>query len=134
LPTLPAAEPADYFLGEKGSETRDKLVAAVQGFADRVGKAVEEAVKNVTTLEVLTYTSNDLAAVDPGNLKGTASLRALTRLKPDGDIEACVPTTDGEVDKALWEMHADLVRQAQVNRVELIKTIIEAVSGLLKGL
>ena len=86
----------------------------------------------VTTLEVLTYTSDDMGTVKKDDMDGTASLRAITRIKADGDLEVCVPAEDGQVDQALWELHTGMVQQAQVNRAELIRTAVEAVSGLLK--
>jgi hypothetical protein len=132
----PDIAPTDYFLGigEKGAETREKLAAAMQDFAQRLGQAIESAVKNITTLEVATYVSDDMEAVDKDDIKGTATLSVLTRIKASGDIEACIPTKDGDLDETLWTMHSTLVQQAQINRTELVRTVVEAVGGLLKVL
>jgi hypothetical protein len=133
---LPPAVAEDYFLGigAKGAEVRDKLVEALKGFADRVGQAVQAAIEDVANLDVTTYTSDEITQVDRDNLKDTAELRAYTRITPTGDVEVCVPSRGGEVDQALWAVHVDMVHQAQANRTEMIKAVVEAVTGLAKVL
>jgi hypothetical protein len=66
-------------------------------------------------------------------LRGAATLRAITRIKPDGDVEVCVPSAGGEIDEALLAVHSDAVQRAQINRTELVRAALEAVSGLLKA-
>jgi hypothetical protein len=133
VPPAPGAtEFAIWDRGEDASELRDKLIGAAKGFVERMGQAAEKAVSEVTTLEVLTYTSEDMGQVKKDDMDGTAALRAITRIRADGDIEVCVPAKDGQVDQALWELHSEMVQQAQVNRAELIRTAVDAVSGLLK--
>jgi hypothetical protein len=133
VPTAPGATAYGFLgIGEGASDIREKLVDAVQRFVERMGQAVEKAVAEVTTLEVLTYTSDDMAKVEKNNMDGTASLRAITRIKADGDIEICVPSRDGQIDQALWGLHSDMVEQAQANRAEMMRTAVEVVSGLLK--
>ncbi len=128
--------PQDYLFGAggKGAEVKDKLVTAVQDFANKVGQAVEDAIKNVTNLDVTTYTADEMTKVNKDKLDTTATLSAFTRIKPDGDVDVCVPVKDGEVDQALWTVHLEMVRQAQANRTEMIKAVVEAVTGLVKGL
>jgi hypothetical protein len=118
--------------GEEAAQARDKLVGAVQDFLKKIGEAIEKTVADVTTLEVLTYTSEDISKVDNANIKGTASLRAITHIMPDGDIEVCVPAREGRVDEALWAIHSDMVERAQTNRAEMIRTAVEAITGLVK--
>jgi hypothetical protein len=118
--------------GEEGAQAREKLAAAVQDFLKKIGEAVEKTVADVTTLQVHTYTSEDIGKVDNTNIKGTASLRAITQIMPDGDIEVCVPARDGRVDDALWAIHSDMVQRAQANRAEMIRTAVEAITGLVK--
>jgi hypothetical protein len=131
-PTAPGATEFGFLgLGED-SEIKQKLVDAVKKFVERMGQAVEKAVVDVATLEVLTYTSDDMTKVDKGNMDGTASLRAITRIKAVGDIEVCVPSREGKIDEALWALHSDMVEQAQANRAALMRTAVETVSGLLK--
>jgi hypothetical protein len=119
-------------IGEGAGEVREKLASALQGFVERMGQAVEKAVTNVATLEVLTYTADDISQVKRDDLDSSAALRAITRIKPDGDIEACVPAKEGAIDEDLWSLHADLVQQAQANRAELVRTAFETITGLLK--
>jgi hypothetical protein len=114
------------------AEMRDKLTGAVQDFVERMSHAVEKAVSDVTILDVLTYTSEDMATVQKDKLQETAALRAITRVMPDGDIEMCVPASEGKIDKELWALHTDMVQQAQSNRVQLMRTVLEAIGGLLK--
>jgi hypothetical protein len=94
---------------------------------------VERGLAQDKILEVLTYTSDDMAAVQKENLGETATLRAITRIKPDGDVEVCVPSAEGEIDEALLAVHSDAVERAQANRTELIRAAFEAVSGMLKA-
>jgi hypothetical protein len=127
----PAAGATEFGLWDRGqgaSELRDKLLS----FVERMSEVAEKAVSEVTTLEILTYTSDDMGNVNKEDMAGTASLQAITRIKADGDIEVCVPSQDGQVDQALCELHTRMVQQAQINRAELIRTAVEAVSGLLK--
>lgn len=118
---------------EGGAESPEALAGAMQRLVERLTQVVEKAVAEDKTLEVLTYTSDDMAAVEKENLGRTATLRAITRIKPDGDIEVCVPSAEGEIDEALLAVHSDAVERAQVNRTELVRAAFEAVSGLLKA-
>ena len=112
-------------------DARDRLVQAVQEFASRLGSALEQAVDNASSLEVSTYVSDNMAQVTKG-FDQTASLRAYTRINLDGDTTVCVPTRQaGEIDKDLWGIHLDMVRQAQANRAEMIRAAVSAVGGLL---
>ncbi len=118
---------------EEGAEIPEGLARSMQSLVERVTQVVERALAEDKTLEVLTYTSDDMAAVEKENLGGTATLRAITRIKPDGDLEVCVPSAEGEIDEALLAVHSDAVERAQVNRTELIRAALEAVSGLLRA-
>jgi hypothetical protein len=122
------------FLGmdEGVAEVRDKIVSSVQGFVERMTQAVEKVMTEATTLEVLTYTSDDLTKVQKDDLAGTANLHAVTRIEFDGDIKNFVPMKGGEIDQALWALHLDMVQQAQANRAELVRTAVQAISGLVK--
>jgi hypothetical protein len=118
---------------EGGAEIPEELAGAMHSLVERLTQVVERALAQDETLEVLTYTSDDMAAVRKEDFEGTATLRAMTRIKPDGDIEVCVPSAEGEIDEALLAVHSDAVKRAQVNRTELIKAALEAVGGLLKA-
>ena len=67
----------------------------------------------------------------PGGFTGTARLRALTRINIDGDTLVCVPEEAGEVDQAVWAIHAEMVQRAQAGRAELLRTALSAATGLL---
>jgi hypothetical protein len=115
-----------------------RLTTALQRFADTLGRTLERAVDDATSLEVTTYVSDDLTEVTydlaARRFTGTARLRALTRINLDGDTLVCVPEEAGEIDQALWALHADLVQRAQANRAELLKAAASAATGLLDAL
>jgi hypothetical protein len=106
---------------------------ALRDFVDKVGKYMSQALDDATSLEISTYTSPDLTQVAyaGGKFTGGAALRAMTRIAIDGDTLVCVPTDeDGEVDAAVWQIHLDMVQQAQASRAELIKTVVSAASSI----
>lgn len=141
VPAEPAeGVPADYGLFDSDAvkQARARLTSSLQQFADRLGGALEQAIDNASSLEVSTYVSDDLAGVTydarTHQFAGTARLRAMTRINLDGDTLVCVPEGHGEVDEALWEIHVDMVRQAQAHRAELLKAAVSAAAGLLDAL
>ncbi|MGW8251573.1 MAG: hypothetical protein ACWGO1_13085, partial [Anaerolineales bacterium] len=131
-----AAQPAtaeEYGLLDIGAS----VGSGVKKFVDKLGDFLSSALENAASLEIKTYVSENMADVkyESGQFSG-ASLRALTRIKIDGDTDVCVPETDGEVDVDLWQIHMEMVKQAQESRTELLKTVVSAASGLaglLKG-
>jgi hypothetical protein len=109
------------------------LSGALREFVDKLGTYMSNALDDATSLEVSTYVSDNLGTVtyEAGKFSGSARLRALTRVKIDGDTLVCVPENeDGEVDTALWQIHLDMVKQAQEARSELMKTLVSAASNL----
>lgn len=123
----------DYAIRESLRDARDRLIEAVQEFADKLGQALEKAVDDASSLEVTTYVSDDMSKVTR-DFEQTASLRAYTRINIDGDTSVVVPKQKGEVDKDLWAIHVDMVRQAQENRTEMIKAGVVAATSLLDAL
>ncbi|MBI3942690.1 MAG: hypothetical protein HY326_06725 [Chloroflexi bacterium] len=115
-------------------QTRDNLARSLQDLVDKLGTALSKAVDNISSLEVKTYVSDDLenVTISGGQVTG-AKLRAWTRIDADGDTIMCVPERDGEIDEALWQMHADMIQRAQANRAELLRASIAAVSGFFKA-
>jgi hypothetical protein len=106
---------------------------ALRDFVDKVGAYMSKALDDATSLEISTYTSSDLSQViyQSGKFTGDTNLRALTRIAIDGDTLVCVPTDeDGEVDTAVWQIHLDMVQQAQASRTELMKTVMSAASSI----
>jgi hypothetical protein len=141
VPADPAeGVPVDYGLFDSDAvkQARARLTNSLQQFADRLGGALEQAIDNASSLEVSTYVADDLAGVTydvkTHQFAGTARLRAMTRINLDGDTLVCVPEGHGEVDEALWEIHVDMVQQAQAHRAELLKAAVSAAAGLLDAL
>jgi hypothetical protein len=126
-----AAAAVDYGLLDAAGlkEAGARLSNSIQEFAQKLGQILEKAVDDATTLEVSTYVSDDMTRV-ARDFEKAADLRAFTRIKIDGDTLVCVPERKGEVDEALWTIHVDMVKQAQVNRTEMIKTAVSAATGL----
>jgi hypothetical protein len=110
-----------------GGGLNDSLTKLVNKLGDYLSKALDDA----TSLEVSTFVADDMNNVvyDAGKFTG-AQLRAVTRISLDGDTLVCVPEKDGEVDLTVWNIHLEMVRTAQSNRAELMKTIVGAVSGV----
>lgn len=98
---------------------------------------LQRALVDVSDLEVRTFVARDLpatAAADPEALPDTAELRAFTRVHLDGDIDVCVPETpNGEVDRELWQLHSEMVKQAQQSRAELLKLLLTTSAHILRG-
>jgi hypothetical protein len=119
--------------GAEGEIKGTALSGTLKEFVDKLGAYMSKALDDATSLEVLTYVSDDLGTVtyESGKFTGSARLSALTRVKIDGDTLVCVPQDeDGQVDTALWQIHLDMVRQAQEARSELMKTLVSAASSL----
>jgi hypothetical protein len=126
---------------DKGDEERTKLSQAIQEFIRNATEAVKNAAKEATTLQVVTYTLEELdddeikAILDAKDaleteIEKAAQPRAITRIGALGDVKVYVPHKDGEIDEALWTVHSDMVQQAQANRTALIKAMAEVIGGL----
>ena len=76
--------------------------------------------------------ADDLDNVKYANGKYTgARLCAMTHVNIDGDTLVCMPEKVGEVDPAVWNIHLEMVKSAQGNRVELMKTIVDAAANIV---
>jgi hypothetical protein len=109
-----------------------KLTDSIRQFANELADALAEAAGDITSLEVRTYTTNDLQGLPPKSAGG-AQLRALTRIAFDGDTDIFVPQNAEGVDAAIWKLHLDMVRQARLNRAESLQTLTEMAANLLKS-
>lgn len=97
-----------------------------------IGDRLEEFAGNVTSLEVRTYASEQIADEKWENGRfSSASQRALTRVSLDGDTQIVIPTTAGDVDEVIWDIHMRAVEQAQANRVAMLKAVGEMLVGLI---
>lgn len=140
---VPAPEESaatEFGLFESVDKTKAKLTSALQQFSEKLGPMLEKAIDDVASLEVATYAGENMNDVGYDIGKGAftgAALRAVTRINLDGDTHACVPEKNGKVDDDLWAIHCEMVKQAQAQRSELLKTLISTTTGILdilKGL
>jgi len=121
----------DYGLMDSLRQAGSSVSAALQQFMTKLGEVLTDALKDAATLEITTYVSDNIAAaeVKESKVEG-ARLRAYTRIKIDGDTLVILPEEDGEVDTELWDVHMQIVQQAQANRAEFLKTVVSAASSL----
>ena len=94
----------------------------------RYTRKLGEAINAVATVQVKTYSAASLNDNDPF---AGASLRAISEIRLDGGARICVPEKDGQVDDALWKLHADMVEKALANRVEMFKLAASAAQSLI---
>jgi hypothetical protein len=122
----------DYGLLDNFKQVQSGVSNSLQQFVNKLGGFLTQALDDAATLEVSTYVSDDLTQVkyENGRFSG-ASLRAMTRMKIDGDTLVCIPEQVGEVDMDLWQIHTDMVQQAQTNRMEFLRTVVSAATGLV---
>ena len=132
-PSAPAGrESVSFGMLDGSKEALDTIGSSFQELTRKLSAFLAAALEDASTLKVSTYTSDNLGQVkmDNGELSG-ANLRALTYIKMDGDTLVCVPQENGQVDMALWNIHLEMVKQAQEGRAELIKTAVAAASSLV---
>ncbi|HEX7843096.1 MAG TPA: hypothetical protein VF469_36740 [Kofleriaceae bacterium] len=110
----------------------DKEPSAIARLGNKLSEVLSAVLTDAAVLEVKTYTSDNLQAIAGGEplVASGARLRAYTRCKLDGDTEVCVPVTGaGAVDEALWNLHVEMVKQAQAHRAELLRTVMSLFSS-----
>ena len=132
--TVPAPA-VDFGLFDRGlDELRTRLATALGALTDKVTATLERAVDDLTSLEVATYTADDLRGTrydaTTGGFTGDTRLQALTRIELDGDT-AVVVAAGGAIDPAVWTLHSAMVERAQANRTELLKMAASAAATLL---
>lgn len=111
--------------------TAANLGRTMQEFVQKLGDFLGKTIDNAATLQVRTLTSESMEAgkTDP---PADARLRALTTIKILGDVEQIVPVSDGVVDVDLWNIHLEMVKQAQTSRTELVRAAVSAASNLIQ--
>jgi hypothetical protein len=117
-------------------DVRGALGSSLKRASEQLGNALANLVADVTSLEVVTYVSDrpDTVKYDARQhtLNEPARQVAMTCVRADGDVIALVPRTDsGTIDRDLWNVHCELVASARASRLEMIKAIGSATSGLL---
>jgi hypothetical protein len=131
-------EEAEYLLGigrkpkEEGEDEEEKgLKRSLQQLTDRLSQAIANLAQDAATLEVKTYSSDDMTGIQfkQGKFEGNVqpTLRALTYIKLDGDMTVVVPQGDEE----LWAIHSEMVEKAQANRAKIIEIAISAATSIV---
>jgi hypothetical protein len=121
--------------GEGLKEIQQNLVNTLQTFTTQLGETLKRAIDDAAHLEVETFVADDLAAVKyrEGDYTG-AELRAVTRMSLDGDTRVIIPARDGDFDERIWQIHTEMVAQAQANRAEMLRSISAAAANLFAAL
>ena len=138
-----SSQPAlEFGIGDTLDTVRSNLTAATR----QLGNQLAAAIRDITTLEIVTYTSDELSKVNKNNLPATANMRALTRIELDGDVRNVIPVRsvesaldDGnreevEIDRELWQIHREMVEVATQNKVEFLAAMGDIVKTLLEAL
>jgi hypothetical protein len=117
------------------AQERTSLADSLKNFTSELATALGKAADDVSSLEVATYTSDDLEAVKydyaTQKLAGQIKLRALTRIAFDGDMQVCVPEQDSAIDREVWQVHLEMVKEAQANRVQFLQAMAEMAARLI---
>ena len=102
------------------------------GWLDRLTQTLTDLAKDISSITVRTYSAEDVgrAVANTDDIGQVGQLRAYTRIAIDGDTDVCVPTVEGKVDRTLWQLHQQVVDQAQTHRNAMIETLVGSVSGL----
>lgn len=120
-------------------DQKEQIRAALKTITQRVTKALHD----VSTMEVLTYLSDDVLEnvydKDKKEIRDQAKLKAVTIIELNGDVKNMIPartvealseaekklTVTVEVDEELLKIHRDMVELAQVNRTTFLKNLAE---------
>ncbi len=138
-PAAPAPEPASFdaaafsFAVQVEGE-RSSLTDSIKKFTNELADSLKKAAEDISSLEVVTFTSDDLKAVQDQKFAqgaGNMKMRALTRIAFDGDVQVCVPEKEGKVDEDLWNIHLSMVKAAQENRAAFLETMAELATKLI---
>jgi hypothetical protein len=124
-----------------------RLGGTIQDALERFSEQISRAMRNISTLEILTYTSTDdlknVYDADKKTFREEAQLKAVTLLSLDGDVKSMVPVRqvevvvgDGvkvveEIDAELLEIHKNMVGLAQENQVRFFRNILEVAATLV---
>jgi hypothetical protein len=118
-------------------ESSPRMGEQLREFMNKVGTYLSDAMDDASSLEISTYVAEDLTGAKFDNKTKSmtnAELRAFTRINIDGDTVVCLPKKDGEVDREVWDIHMEMVKQAQESRTEFMKTVVSAATSLVNVL
>jgi len=108
---------------------------ALKTFISQLALAIERLGHDVTSLEVCTYTSDDLNQVqyDPttGRFNGPVNARVVTRIAFDGDVQVVVPQREGDLNEGLWVLHLAMVREAQNQRAQFLSSMADLAAKII---
>ena len=115
-------------LAEKAKEIFESMTTALTSMTKRLADLAED----VSGLDVVTYVSEDMETLEyKGGFTEGAQKRAFTHISIDGDTNVCVPMSAGELDETLWMIHNEMVHQAMINRMEMVKAAAEMLANLM---
>jgi len=145
-PAAPIEAEVEVGLREVGADIASSLRTVSRKLVDILTTAIDD----LTSQEVLTYTSEDLKKVSYDSkthkLGDEARLQAMTRIALDGDLLILIPErkrtaqegdethTEIEIDERLWAIHREMVDLAQANKIAFVKALAETVGTLLQAL
>lgn len=131
-PPPPAAAMAAPAAGQAAA--RAGAGASNETMLGKLTKLLGGAMDDISSLEVLTYTSSgaDSATGAQEQLTKNMRLRAMTRIELDGDAVVCVPLLEnGQPDEALWKIHNEVVQQARQDRKETMALAVQLTQKLV---
>jgi len=108
----------------------DGITNSLKEFANKIAEALHNATQDILTLEVRTYATHNMQGITVDHA-ADADLRALTLIDFDGDMRNYVPTTGEGVDEDLWQIHRQMVSEAQTNRTQFVSAMAKMASDLL---
>jgi len=143
-PRPPNLAETDFGLFDMGKSIADSL----KDVSAKLTQILTRVVDDLTTLEVMTYTTDNLENseydAETKSFGTSASLKAYTRVELDGDMINLIPErseivreneeaiTGTEIDEKLWHIHQSMVAQAQTGRVAFVKALAEVAGTLIK--
>ncbi len=129
--------PEDFGLLDSMKSAQKNLRDALEQFSNKLSDTLKQAAVDLSSLEVSTYVSDDMAdvAYQNGELAGNAQRRIYTHISLDGDANNCIRETAEEgTDQALLTLHDKMVERALAQRAEMIKIVVSGSKELLSVL
>lgn len=126
-PPTSSPTPAEEELAFALRRQRSRLGESIQQLTEKLSEALGQAAAEISSLEVRTYRCPDLEGVtfERGRPRGERQLLALTRISFDGDMDVLVPEKEEGIDMDTWQVHRDMVHEAQQNRTQFLTLMAE---------
>lgn len=120
------------------SDQFEKLKVSLRRFTDQLATSLGHAAEDIVTLDVRTYSARDIRAVAAAldaHQDPDATLRALTRVDFDGDVQVYIPEkADSGFAQLVLAVHKAMVEEAQTSRARFLATMAELATSLLNSL